>query len=115
MAMTVSFLGRVRHRQLCDGGPPWRPFDLVTTSEAPVFGLAHFVLMPGGSVHVEGELVTILRVAPITREEHREVAGKIVGEPQIVGEPLVAWLAARGPMLDRWLTTLDHERPFADA
>lgn len=110
IAMALSFLGRVRQRQLWDGGPPWRPFDLVTTSEAPIFGMQHFVLLPGGSVHVGDELVLILRVAPITPAEHAQLSGKVVGDQ------VSAWLSASTtPLLDRWLPALEHERAFLDA
>jgi hypothetical protein len=109
IAQALSLLGRLAIAQARAGRAPWLAFDLVTTAEEPLFGIKHFVLMPGGSVRVNEQPVTILRAAPITPEEHHEVSGKITGDAR------AGWLAARGAtMLDRWLPALQRERPFSD-
>jgi hypothetical protein len=109
IGMTLAFLGRLAFVQHRDGGLPWHPYDIVTTREAPVFGMAHFVLVPGGSVNASGTKVTIYRVIPITVAEHATI------EVPAENERMIAWLDARASgMLDRWLPALEHERAFLD-
>jgi hypothetical protein len=94
IAVTLSFLGRVWFTEQRGEARPWLPFDLVTTAYPPIFGLSHFLLLPGGRVHVDGEIVELLRVVPISKEEHPRVGAH-------VGEARGAWLSAQ-PETDRW-------------
>jgi mutual gliding-motility protein MglA len=108
IAMIVSFLGRIWFHGLGHGGARWKPYDLVTTAEAPIFGMKHFVLMPGGDVRVSDDTVTLFRVVPVTPAERSELV-TIAGT-----ERVAAWLdARRAGLLDRWLPALEHDRPFA--
>jgi hypothetical protein len=108
IALTLSFLGRLWWVQLRDGGAPWLPHDIVTTAERPIFGVSHFLLAPGGAVHVGPEVVTILRVWPLSVEEHGQLSGKIFGEERLT------WLAARGDLPGRWAPLLARQAPFGD-
>jgi hypothetical protein len=104
IGMTLSILGRIWWVRQQGGDAPWRPLDLVTTAERPVFGVSHFLLSAGGSVRVGGEAVEILCPWPISVAERNQLSSS--------GEERAAWLAARGNPMERWAPLLDRKRPF---
>ena len=105
IGLTVSFLGRIWFVEQRDGGAPWLAFDRVSTAEQPVFGLAYFLLLPGGSLIVEQARVELMRIVPISEEEHTYLG-------RLSGEARGTWILGQGEVRDRWSAALTRERAF---